>query len=101
MTSGHILRLNCEYFGNFSVVKENVVLQGSVIATFANLTTKECESQCILNNQCKSINIEIGDKTCELNSKLTIEMASGDNGLVSKSNWIYKATDHNEHFVSS
>ncbi len=92
MASCRILRLSCKEYGNFSIVKENAVLQGSVLTTFAKATTAECEVKCLFNEQCNSINAEKGDKTCELNGKSVTDYGIGEKQLVTKNNWVYKST---------
>ena len=97
---GEILRLPCKYFGNFSIIKPDHVLQGSVITTLLFKTDEECESACLRNSQCKSYNKEsIGDKRCELNDKTT-EIFQDNATLIMKSNWTYKSTDYKYPLVS-
>ncbi len=100
MASCRILRLSCKEYGNFSIVKENAVLQGSVLTTFAKATTAECEVKCLFNEQCNSINVEKGDKTCELNGKSVADYGIGEKQLVTKNNWVYKSTSYNDIQVS-
>ncbi len=101
ITAAHILRLSCTDYANFTIVKENVVLQGSLLATFLDIAEADCEQQCILKERCKSINVEKVARTCELNDRATTDFVDGEKILVPKSNWIYKATDHNEILVRS
>ncbi|XP_065071004.1 uncharacterized protein LOC135695686 isoform X2 [Rhopilema esculentum] len=64
--NGEILRLSCAVFGNFSVLHQD----RSLAATFRTLDgvdEQSCKSNCIMNHQCKSININEDESICELN----------------------------------
>ena len=98
---GRILRLGCLQYANFDVIYSNGVLQGSVIATFAGLSSQQCEEECIAERECKSINSENnGARACELNSKSTADPLDGVS-LNSKEGWTYKSTSYNDRLVST
>ena len=90
---GHILRLPCLEFGNFSIVKADFRQNGTVLAAFANLSESECEDHCVKNWLCKSININ--NDTCELNSKSSEDPFDGGE-LSKEAGWTYKSTDYKE-----
>eukprot|EP00112_Aurelia_sp_Birch-Aquarium-sp1_P000650 Seg1061.4 transcript_id=Seg1061.4/GoldUCD/mRNA.D3Y31 product="hypothetical protein" protein_id=Seg1061.4/GoldUCD/D3Y31 len=95
---GEILRLQCKRFANFSVIKQDEVLQGSVIGTLLFKSERECEFGCLMNDQCKSFNSQDnGDQICELNSKTT---ETDEVVLVSKKGWTYKTTNYTYPLVS-
>ena len=98
---GRILRLGCLQYANFDVIYDKGVLQGSVIATFAGLSSQQCEEECIAERECKSINSENnGARACELNSKSTADPLDGVL-LVYKEGWTYKSTRYNDRLVST
>ena len=97
-TFGHILRLPCLQFANFSIVKTGFKLNHSVITTFNYFDEDECENECIKHRLCKSINFKTN--ICELNSKST-EDPFDNVQLSNVTGWTYKSTDYNERNVSS
>jgi len=90
---GHILRLPCLEFGNFSIVKADFRQNGSVLAAFAHLSENECEDHCIKHRQCKSVNVN--NDTCELNSKTSEDPFEGVQ-LSEATGWTFKSTDFEE-----
>ncbi len=94
-----ILRLDCKEYGLFNKTRNNSVFGGSVIAKFSSITASDCERKCLLNNKCKSINVEKGDKACELVSKTALDVKGSKTALVSKSDWIYKTIDQDVTLV--
>eukprot|EP00112_Aurelia_sp_Birch-Aquarium-sp1_P004636 Seg1525.8 transcript_id=Seg1525.8/GoldUCD/mRNA.D3Y31 product=Tenascin-R protein_id=Seg1525.8/GoldUCD/D3Y31 len=97
--NAEILRLPCKNFANFSIIKPNAALQGSVIATLLFKSERECRFDCMLNSQCKSINREEqGDQTCELNNKTT-EDRQDSATLVSKPGWTFQSTDYSYRLI--
>ena len=92
--NGEILRLQCKRYANFSIVKHDAALQGSVIATFLFTTENECKSKCLMNLQCKSYNKETnGDMKCELNDKTTEDWK--DYVTVSRRlGWTFRSTNY-------
>ena len=97
-TFGHILRLPCLEFANFSIVKTGLKLKGSVLTTLNYASEDECDNQCINHRLCKSINFK--SNICELNSKSTDDHF--DNVQLSNvTGWTYKSTDYKETNVSS
>lgn len=96
-TFGHILRLPCLEFANFSIVKTGLKLNGSVLTTLNYASEDECENECIDHRLCKSINFK--SNICELSSKSTEDHF--DNVQLSNVNgWTYKSTDYKEPNVS-
>ena len=98
-TCGHILRLPCLKFGNFSVVKTEQKLSGHVLETFHGVSAEECEDECIEHRLCKSINTKnTTGANCELNSKSTEDPF--DNVMLNAlAGWVYRATDFKEKNV--
>ena len=97
-TFGHILRLSCLQFANFSIVKTGFKLNRSVITTFNYFDEDECENECIKHRLCKSINFKTN--ICELNNKST-EDPFDNVQLSNVTGWTYKSTDYKETNVSS
>ena len=97
ITHGHILRLPCLEFGNFSIAKADYKQNGTVLAAFAHLSESECEDHCIKHRQCKSVNVN--NDTCELNSKSSEDPFDGIK-LSKVAGWTYKSTDYMEINVS-
>ena len=97
---GHILRLPCLTYGNFSIVKTDHKLSGHVLETFKNLSADECEDECLEHRLCKSINTKNATGVnCELNSKSTEDPF--DNAMISTIiGWTYKTTNNNAKNVS-
>ena len=95
-----LLRLPCKSYANFSVIKHDAALQGSVITTLLFLTDGECKSMCLLERRCKSFNKETGgDMKCELNYKTT-EDRKDNVSTVARPGWTFKSTDYSFHLVS-
>ena len=94
-----MLRLPCEKVANFSIVKQGAALRGSVIETFMFTELFECQSHCIFNNDCKSINYqEHGENICELNNVTTEDMRY-ESKLTPTKGWKYTTTDHDYTLV--
>ena len=99
--NGFVLRLPCERAANFSVVEQGLVLQGSIIATFMFTTVSECQSHCMFEDGCKSINYQVhGENVCELNN-ITTEDVRYESNLTPRNGWIYMSTDHSYNLVST
>ena len=95
-----LLRLPCQSYANFSIIKPNTALQGSVISTLLFTTDNQCESMCIMEGRCKSFNREVsGDMRCELNDKTT-EDRKDNVTTVARPGWTFKSTDYDFHLVS-
>ena len=96
---GELLRLKCKSYANFTIIKSNTALQGSVIATFLFLTDNECRFKCLMERKCKSYNKEIGgDMACELNDKTTEDW--NDNvTAVERFGWTFRSTNYSFHLV--
>ena len=97
-TYGHILRLNCLTFGNFSIVKIGYKQSDHILRTFNYLSEDECENQCKMYSLCKSINFK--NNICELNRKST-EDPFDNAQLTQATGWAYKSTDYTETNVGS
>ena len=72
------------------------MLQGHVIEEFSSVGLHECYEFCLHNEQCKSVNIEMGDHgVCQLNSASSHD--SIDNvQLVRNPNWIFRSTNYSD-----
>ena len=96
---GELLRLPCKSYANFSIIKHDNALQGSVITTLLFLTDNQCKSMCIMERKCKSFNREIGgDMRCELNDKTTEDWKDNVTA-VARPGWTFKSTDYHFHLV--
>ena len=85
-----ILRNECMSDGQFVVSHGDKILEGAVLST-SHLNQIECQTACLTNDRCKSININAtGGLGCQLNSKI-----AGDNGtnFIEKKGWTYKTTN--------
>ena len=97
---GHILRLPCLTYGNFSIVKNETRLTSNLLQTFNDLSEDECEDKCLSHRVCKSINTKNSNGVnCELNSKST-EDPFDDVISTESAGWTYKTTDYNARNVS-
>eukprot|EP00794_Sanderia_malayensis_P000105 gene105-715_t len=86
-------------YANFTYIKDDTVLQGTVIATFDNQTVKECEGKCYDEYWCKSINIEkSGLKTCELNMESEADKTFLLT-LTKKNGWQFRSTDFTDPLI--
>ena len=82
-------------------MKEDTSLEGSIIATFMFVELAECQSHCIFNDKCKSINYEIADdNTCKLNSA-TMEDSMLQVWFSKSKGWRYMSTDYSYMRVSA
>ena len=77
--------------GDFGINIQNKFLQGAVLSIFNGIPEKDCTRECLMNNHCKSINFDNGNKECQLNSKI-----AGDSGtnLITNNRWEYKSTNY-------
>ena len=85
-----ILRNECFNDGVFGVTYSGKILHGAVLTT-THQNEDDCEAACLIDNRCKSINVNAGDGYgCELNGKIV-----GDNGtnFVKREGWNYKSTN--------
>ena len=83
--------------GQFTVSHMGKVLHGAVKSTFQR-KVRDCQSACLLDDRCKSINVKIGNESeCELNSKIV-----GDNGtdFIGKIGWEYQSTNFSSKQVN-
>eukprot|EP00112_Aurelia_sp_Birch-Aquarium-sp1_P004958 Seg1561.3 transcript_id=Seg1561.3/GoldUCD/mRNA.D3Y31 product="hypothetical protein" protein_id=Seg1561.3/GoldUCD/D3Y31 len=98
-SDGRILRTHCSEYANFSYVRQNEVLQGSVMATIINKSPDECQSECVARQFCKSVNSEdSGDKRCELNRESEADKSSGLS-LVPRAGWTFRSTSYTERMI--
>ncbi|XP_065062224.1 ficolin-2-like isoform X2 [Rhopilema esculentum] len=96
---GHILRLPCVTFAQFSRIMENFQLYGEVIETFEDLHPNECKYKCIHNLSCRSlstttssgVNCKIHNKSAE--DPYDFSMMSPSTG------WTYWSTNYRENNV--
>ena len=94
-----ILRLPCTSYANFSIIKQDYALEGSVIKTLYFVSENQCKSGCVMNPRCKSYNKEVdGDQRCELNDK-TPEDKKDAATIVKRPGWIFGSTDFKFHLV--
>ncbi|XP_065071781.1 uncharacterized protein LOC135696328 isoform X2 [Rhopilema esculentum] len=94
---GEILRLPCKTFANFSVVLHGHSLDATY-RTLENLDEQMCKTECIIEGQCKSININKDLGICQLNDK----SAQNPNDRVktdAKSGWTYFSTRYDEKHI--
>ena len=95
-----IVRNECEESGEFSVVRQNYILNGSVISTLYNQTLNSCKYHCTGHYSCKSFNMEKKEPgECQLNS-ITIEESKNTVWLIRKHGWIFSSTSYGETNVS-
>ncbi len=94
-----IVRRSCLQYGNFSYVRNEFALSGSLITTLLGKSPAECEDECVKEYFCKSINIEnAGDKACQLNHYSAADKT--DNvALVSRAGWTFKSTNYSSPWV--
>ena len=92
-----ILRLPCDTFAEFRIFSIGKRLTGHVLRTDKGLEDGQCMMKCVEHRKCRSYNLNVKDKICELNSK-----AHADNGtmLADETDWIYKSTDYKNLLVS-
>ena len=78
-----------------------MVLQGSVIGIFLFTTLQECQSKCLQNDSCKSINHQAAGKNiCELNSLTSEEKENAEDMMVKRDGWNFLSTDYKNPTVS-
>eukprot|EP00795_Rhopilema_esculentum_P014120 gene14120-5114_t len=81
-------------FADFSVKVENHLLEGSKIQEIEGASLNECKGQCVLNQQCKSINIKKdGSGMCWLNRKSSIDVMDRIN-LTESDEWDFHSTNY-------
>ena len=96
----NILHLPCKSYANFSIIKHNTALQGSVIETLLFTTENECRSTCMMEHRCKSYNKETsGDMKCELNDKTSEDWRDWDAKAVNRTGWTFRSTNYNFSLV--
>ena len=91
-----IIRLPCKSYANFSIIKRDTALQGSVIETLLFLNENQCKSKCLMEDRCKSFNKEdSGDMRCELNDKTSEDWKDMNFQVVRRPGWTFESTDYN------
>ena len=98
-SKGHIIRLPCLKFANFSIIKNNTELLGSTVATLYGVDETSCKAECLHNERCKSININKEEMICQINGKVAEDLHDGIE-LVTTEGWTYKSTDYQSNLVS-
>ena len=85
-----ILRTTCKTYGLFTIVQKDKALDNCILVTF-NRTKDNCQTACLQDPSCRSINVEDNGFGCQL-----LGNAIGDAGasLVTKSGWNYLSTDN-------
>lgn len=98
--NGNILRTPCAQYGNFSIIRQGFILAGSTLQTFENLIIQACEFECILRQNCRSINTKSGSGVnCQLVSK-SIDFPFDEATLSPQPGWSYRTTNYSEKNVS-
>ena len=81
-------------------MKPDHVLSGEVLETYNDLTEDECETRCIENRSCKSINTRNSTgENCQLSGTST-EDPFDNVKLSATAGWTYKTTDHEARNVN-
>ena len=94
------MRLPCKFVANFSITKRNSVLVGSVIDRLQSVDLKECQQECLSNENCRSINHKgDGADVCEINSEVS-EKFGEKLSFQSRKGWQFISTDFNYPLVS-
>ena len=92
---GHILRLSCTEYANFSMITKDYALQEPLIRTLNNTEVAKCQSKCVNQFGCKSINTEEGgSKRCELLAASAEDVKDGLPQLSARPGWTYRTTDY-------
>ena len=96
-----ILRLPCKSYANFSIIKHDTALQGSVIETLLFLTEYQCKSKCMMERRCKSYNREnSGEMKCELNDETSEDWGDYNSKVVDRPGWTFRSTNFSFPLVS-
>ena len=78
---------------DFTVFEIDKVLKGSTLKKFSGVNDSQCMTECLRHQLCKSYNIQLDTKECEINSKTIGE----DGALIqSRSGWVFKTTDYDK-----
>eukprot|EP00794_Sanderia_malayensis_P017390 gene17390-19132_t len=91
-----ILRLPCGKYANFSISALGKKLQGHVIMEERNTDNVQCTQKCVEQPKCRSYNLNIDEKICQLNSKALID---NNTSLIQQPGWVYRSTDYNYTLV--
>eukprot|EP00795_Rhopilema_esculentum_P016445 gene16445-7859_t len=89
-----ILRLPCLTLADFAVIKSNFMLNGHVFMNLSGVDDVGCAVKCTENHRCRSYNILIASKICELSDRAFRDKFT--NNLTETHGWIYKSTDYNK-----
>ena len=92
-----ILRLACTRYANFTVEEPNKKLQETFL-TLRGVDKTQCQYECIMNNQCKTFNINEDEMVCEFNEKSTEDERDNVTAVVA-AGWTYYSTSYNETLV--
>ena len=93
-----ILRLECETYANFSVTHEN---RRQIDGTFRRLLDTDeptCKIECAKEPECKSINVNVKEDTCELNNKSASDPMDKTE-TISSLGWSFHSPSYNETLV--
>ncbi|XP_065060838.1 protein crumbs homolog 1-like isoform X2 [Rhopilema esculentum] len=93
---GYMLRLPCKTLADFSIFHKGRRLSDNVLKKDKGLDESQCMMKCVEHRKCRSYNLNVKEKLCELNSK-----AHADNGtvLAEETDWTYKSTDYSNRLV--
>ncbi|XP_065053308.1 neurogenic locus notch homolog protein 1-like [Rhopilema esculentum] len=95
----YLLRLRCKSYANFSIKATGHLLEGSLIQEIYGIDLNECKLHCVLNQQCKSINIKYdGSGLCQLNNKSSHDMKDKVN-LTNNNDWEFYTTNYSVRAV--
>ena len=89
-----ILRLPCLTLADFAVIKSNFMLNGHVFMNLSGVDDVGCAVKCTEDHRCRSYNILIASKICELSDRAFRDKFT--NNLTETHGWIYKSTDYNK-----
>ena len=100
LSFGHILRLPCKNFADFSVQEENSGLNSdALLRTLDNTNREECRSECLNNRRCKSFSTKESENSCELYSQSS-EDPKDDVTVEDRPGWLYHSTYYADPLVS-
>ena len=95
---GHIYRLPCKKFAEFSIVEKDSGLNSDAVYKILDNTNKNiCRDECIRHSGCKAFSTN--GESCELYTKTTEDSNDGVN-LESRPGWTYYSTYYGDTLVS-
>ena len=92
-----ILRLKCEIYANFSIIKEDAKLNRS-FDTLYETDLPSCQYECSKESRCKSISIKKYEDICELHHK-SADDARDRISTVPAAGWTFYSTSYKERLV--